>query len=96
MVLSGEIHTNEIPLGHVEHSNFIELVVDRNVRPERPDNDEAPQMTDETWQLAKDCWQKDPPSGPIIDSVCDRISRFTDNFSILSQRLTKVRLYTAS
>ena len=79
MLLFVEVHTNEIPLGHIEYSEFIELVVNQDVRPERPDDDEAPQLADDSWQLAGLCWQKDPVSRPNIGTVCDMMSRLLDN-----------------
>ena len=88
MLFPGEIHTNEIPLGHIQvkYSEFKKLVVNEDIRLERPESDEAPQMTDDIWQLAEDCWLKDPLSRPIINIVCDRISRF------VNRHQAKVRL----
>jgi len=91
MLVPGEIHTNEIPLGHVDYSEFIELVVNQDIRPERPESDEAPQMTDHSWQLAEDCWRKDPVSRPVVDTVCDRISKFVDILPV--QHQTTVRIF---
>jgi hypothetical protein len=48
--------------------------VQENVRPERPDADEAPQLTDDVWELAERCWVKDPKARPGINTVCDIIS----------------------
>jgi len=86
----GEIHTNKIPLGRIEYSEIKKLVGNEDIRPERPENDEAPQMTHDIWQLAEDCWQKDPLSRPIIDTVCDRISKFVNTLPV--QHRTQVRL----
>ena len=79
MLLFGEVHTNEIPLGHIEYSDFIELVANQDIRPERPDGDEAPQLADDSWRLAELCWQRDPVSRPNIGIVCDTMSRLLDN-----------------
>jgi hypothetical protein len=54
------------------------LVVDRDVRPERPDEEEAPQMLDEAWELAKRCWGKDPQSRPKIDAIRHTMSRLLE------------------
>ena len=71
--LSDEIHTNEVPLCDICFSDFIELVVRQDVRPLRPDSDEAPYLTDGVWQLAERCWTKDPLARPSISMVCDAI-----------------------
>jgi hypothetical protein len=65
-----KIHTNEISFGHRTYSEMLALVVDRNVRPERPDEAEAPQLTDDTWQLAGRYWVEEPCARPTIDDVC--------------------------
>jgi len=69
-----KIYTNETPLGHIESSDFLELVVEKNVRPERPDEDEAPKLFDEIWELAQGCWAKEPLQRPTAESVCETIS----------------------
>ena len=79
MSIFDEIHTNEVPLGHVEYSEFVEFVVNQDIRPERPDGDEAPQLTYDSWQLAELCWKKDPLSRPNVGTVCDTMSRLLDN-----------------
>ena len=35
----------------------------RDVRPERPDCEEAPQLSDAVWGFAEKCWVKDPRAG---------------------------------
>lgn len=72
-----QIYVDEVPLGNVDHSHFIELVVQHDVRPERPDDDEderrCSQLTDDVWELAEKCWTKDPKKRPTADSLCDSI-----------------------
>jgi len=63
----------DIPLGHIDYDQFIQLVVNEDVRPERPDDDEALDMTDDLWSLAERCWVKDPLSRPSANIVCDDI-----------------------
>jgi hypothetical protein len=55
--------------------DFIELVVKQDLRPNRPEDEEAPQMTDDLWQLAETCWVKNPTARPNVNTVCDAISR---------------------
>jgi len=69
-----KIFANEIPLGHIDYADFIELVVRQDVRPERPDEDDATQLSDAIWELAEKCWVKDPKRRLGVDSVCDALS----------------------
>jgi hypothetical protein len=69
-----KIYTNEIPLGHVNYADFIDLVVKRNVRPERPDDDDAPQLSDAIWKLAKNCWIKEPKKRPTAAVLCTEVA----------------------
>jgi WD40 repeat protein len=73
-LMTCKIFTNEIPLGHVNYSDFIELVVQQGLRPERPDFEDAPQLSDAVWGLAKKCWMKDPQQRPTASTLCDAIS----------------------
>jgi WD40 repeat protein len=43
---------------------LVELVVKQGVRPERPDDEDAPQLSDAIWELAEACWVKDPKVRP--------------------------------
>jgi hypothetical protein len=52
--------------------------VNHHVRPERPDVDEAPHITDEIWRLAEHCWASDPLSRPSGSAVCDDIRCILD------------------
>jgi serine/threonine protein kinase len=73
-----KIHTNEVPLGHLSFMEVETLVVERNIRPEQPDGDEAPQMTDDTWDLAERCWVKDPHARPNVGAVCNIMKLFLE------------------
>jgi tetratricopeptide (TPR) repeat protein len=64
----------------------LELVVDRDVRPEQPEYDEAPQMSDDIWQLAESCWVKTPQSRPIASALCDAIKQLLED-----ERVDKLR-----
>jgi hypothetical protein len=52
--------------------------VEKNVRPERPNQDEAPKLCDDIWELALKCWRKEPPRRPTADSVCETISHLLE------------------
>jgi len=54
-----EVFTNEIPLGHINYCDFIELVR-QDVRPQRPDDEDAPALSDAVWDIAEKCWVEDP------------------------------------
>ena len=69
-----QIFVNETPLGEVAFSEFIELVVRQNVRPERPDDEDAPYLSDAIWELAKRCWVKDPKERPTVNVVCGQVA----------------------
>ena len=46
----------------------------QDVRPERPDNEDVPKLSDGAWELAEKCWVKDPKSRPTASAVCDILS----------------------
>src|ERR1700722_6237117 len=70
-----KIFTNEIPLGHInDFADFIELVVRQDVRPERPDDEDAPQLSDGVWEFAERCWVKNPQYRLTAAAVCDILS----------------------
>lgn len=68
--------TLEIPLGHIDHSEFTQLVVNQNVRPERPDDADSLGLSDELWELAEQCWVKEPLNRPSASIVCDDMKSF--------------------
>ena len=65
-------------MGHVNYADFIELVVQRNIRPERPDDEDAPQLSDAVWELAKSCWIKEPKERPTAAALCTTISHLLE------------------
>jgi hypothetical protein len=83
-----KIHTNEIPLGHISYTDFEALVADRDVRPEQPDEDDAPQMTEDAWELAVRCWAKDSRARPNINIVCDAMNRLLEAQPITTPKVT--------
>jgi hypothetical protein len=69
------VHTNTNPLNlHVGYTGFLKLVAIEGHRPERPDRDEAPQMTYNIWRLAQRCWKGTASERPTIDEVCNDIA----------------------
>lgn len=70
--MASKIFTNEIPWASFkDHASIFGLVVERNRRPERPDNEDAPQLTNAVWELAEKCWVEDPERRPTASAVCD-------------------------
>jgi WD40 repeat protein len=65
-------------LGELSFSEFVELVVERGVRPERPDDEDAPYLSDAIWELATKCWVKEPKHRPTASTVCDSLSHMSD------------------
>jgi hypothetical protein len=89
-----KIHTNEVPLGLVAPSDFIELVVNQNVRPERPNLREAPQLSDSIWLLAQQCWVKDPHMRPSAISVCNALKsklRVSESLFFLCRHFNEIQ-----
>ena len=76
-LLTCQIFTDEIPLGYL-NENFVELVARQDVRPERPNDEEAPQLLDAVWALMEKCWVKNPTNRPIVVSVCDTVSHLLE------------------
>lgn len=70
-----QIYTTEIPLGHIHFNEFFDLVVSRDVRPERPEDDEAPGLTDAVWELAEACWIKDPKRRPTASAASEMVAQ---------------------
>jgi WD40 repeat protein len=62
---------------------FIQLVVREDVRPERPDDEDAPYLSDAIWELATKCWMKEPKHRPTISTVCDSLSHMSDTVATL-------------
>jgi len=70
---SYELYTSEVPLGYISDVDLRELVVEKHIRPERPDDDEAPQLTDEVWDLMEHCWSGDPRGRPTGSAIIETI-----------------------
>ncbi|KAF9055624.1 kinase-like domain-containing protein [Panaeolus papilionaceus] len=70
-----EIYTDEIPLGHLHPATLREVVVNINTRPDRPDETEAPTLTDDVWRLATECWAANPSFRPAAPIICDRLQK---------------------
>ena len=70
---SPQLYTDEIPLSTVPYSAFIELVFKFGVRPQRPDEDEFPRLSDGIWDLAEQCWDKDPKARLSATQIYDTI-----------------------
>ena len=51
-----------------------ELIVDRKLRPGRPNTIEAPQLSDDAWTVIQICWEAEPTSRPTADVVCNKLS----------------------
>lgn len=64
-----------MPFAGVSSVDFIELVVKQDIRPERPYEENAPDLTDEIWKLAEYLWAKDVTKRPTSNIICERLSR---------------------
>ena len=67
----------ETPLAHLPPMYFIDLVVERNVRPERPKEDgvKCQGFSDGLWSIAECCWVKEPNRRPNANNLCDNMER---------------------
>jgi hypothetical protein len=68
-----KILTGEIPLGYIAHADFIQLVVNRGVRPERPNDRHPFKISDALWSLVEACWVGAPQDRPSTSVVCDTL-----------------------
>jgi len=50
------------------------LVVEKHTRPDRPDDLEAPQLTEPIWQIVEQCWAQQPEDRPRAKAVCETLS----------------------
>jgi serine/threonine protein kinase len=72
-----EIYSNEVPLDHLSHlsySEVVNVVVHQDIRPERPEDDGSVQLHDVIWELAECCWKKDAATRPTATAICDMLS----------------------
>ncbi|KAJ7456037.1 kinase-like domain-containing protein [Mycena galericulata] len=68
-----ELYTGEIPMSTIPYSDFIELIFKFGVRPQRPEEDEFPRLSDGIWDLAERCWDKDPKARPSATQIHDTL-----------------------
>jgi WD40 repeat protein len=61
-------------LSGIDYAEFTEQVARQDVRPKRPDDKVAPQLSDTAWELAKRCWVKEPECRPIATVVYDALT----------------------
>lgn len=74
-----KIYTNKNPLSHITtYSDFLKRVVGADVRPKKPDEEEAPKLCDDMWELARRCWTKDPLLRPTAECVRETISQLLE------------------
>ncbi|KAF9481318.1 kinase-like protein, partial [Pholiota conissans] len=64
-----EIYTGEVPLSQIHPVRLQEAVL-HGTRPQRPDDYEAPQLTDAIWMIAERCWARSPAERPTADTLC--------------------------
>ncbi|KAJ7762903.1 kinase-like domain-containing protein [Mycena metata] len=69
-----ELFADEIPLSSVGFNDFIEVILRMDVRPKRPDEEDAPRLTDAVWDLAQSCWVKNPKARPTARNIHDTVA----------------------
>ena len=50
----------------------------RGGRPERPENSVEVGLTDDLWELARSCWEKDANKRPKIQTVLEQLKKIRD------------------
>jgi len=68
-----ETLTGRQPFHYVRPDAKVIFDVIKGVRPKRPTFEEAPQLTDELWQLMTDCWDHDQLKRPSAGEVLNRL-----------------------
>jgi len=71
-----EVYTGQIPFGPDPPSLLIDLILQNNIRPEKPNPDSAPHFTYNIWELAEQCWVKEATERPSAYSVSLKIGAF--------------------
>ncbi|KAF7982534.1 hypothetical protein HWV62_28160 [Athelia sp. TMB] len=74
------IFTGKVPLAHIDYGHFQSLIVDGNVRPQRPDNkdNQGRGFSDATWALAESCWHGSANERPTANTVYDTLSHLIE------------------
>lgn len=73
-LICDQLYTDEIPLFSVPYADLIDLVVRREVRPERPEEEDRGRLLpDKVWELAEQCWVTDPHKRPTATQIHDAI-----------------------
>ena len=79
--------SGEIPYKDVNRRGLARAVVDRNIRPGRPDS-----LTEEAvWTLIQECWVRDAGRRPSIEKVQSRLSPYTTRLHSFVLRSTSHR-----
>ncbi|KAJ7467453.1 kinase-like domain-containing protein [Mycena galericulata] len=92
-----ELYSGETPLVNIEHSDFIKLVFQLGVRPDQPEIEDVPKLTDSLWNLAERCWLQDPKARPtagqihaVVVDIISEISMDSHGEVMNSPRGTKI------
>ncbi|KAJ7907055.1 kinase-like protein, partial [Mycena leptocephala] len=64
-----ELYSDETPLFNIAHTDFFELVFWLGVRPDRPEIEDVPKLTDSLWALAEKCWLQDAKARPTAGQI---------------------------
>ncbi|KAJ7156353.1 kinase-like domain-containing protein [Mycena filopes] len=74
-----QLYTDEVPMVSIPYGDFIDLVVWRGVRPERPEPDEGRTLSDEVWKVAAECWAANPSERPTAVQIHDTVVNMIAN-----------------
>ncbi|KAJ6556800.1 kinase-like domain-containing protein [Mycena vulgaris] len=88
-----ELYTDEIPLSSIAFNDFVEVVLRMGVRPERPDPEDIPRLTDSLWDLAQSCWTTEPRARLTARHVHDTLAHLIKD---MNRRAAQMRSYSTS
>ncbi|KAJ6451383.1 hypothetical protein C8R47DRAFT_1204533 [Mycena vitilis] len=86
-----ELYTDENPLAGIEHSEFREVVSKQQIRPPRPDAEDAPKLNEQVWTLAELCWLHDPKARPLASTLRETVMTVKEEKAVHSSARVTTR-----
>ncbi|KAF9531187.1 kinase-like domain-containing protein [Crepidotus variabilis] len=68
-----ELFMCKVPLGHLSYSELCDLVVNNEVRPQRPEPEDAPDLSDYLWNISVKCWRHEAKLRPDAFRIADEM-----------------------
>jgi len=80
-----EVLTNRLPFYEIWNDAAVVLRVTKGFRPTRPPLDQAPELSNEIWEVMESCWNSNPIERPSVNQVAERLSRVCPTESTISR-----------